>query len=149
MGTEPRRMTEAESHPDRQISRLEAEIETTRANLGAAIAELDRRRHAVLDWKRQLRRHGLLVAAIAALLVGLGAGARVLARRRSARRRRVSTKLGRFARAVGRMAEHPGRVASRNPTPLRRIAAGVATAAATAAARRWVSRSIAARKRRD
>jgi hypothetical protein len=62
--------------------RIEEEIQTLRGDLDGLIGELDRRRHAALDWRVQLRRHrrGLLIAVaiVAATATGLAA-----ARRRS------------------------------------------------------------------
>lgn len=48
---------------------LERRVETIRGDLDAIVAELDRRRRELLDWRLQLRRHrGAVVAIFAGVL---------------------------------------------------------------------------------
>ena len=59
-----------------RVRALGDEIDEVRERLDALVGELDRRRHAVLDWRRQLRRHALGLSMGALGLVALaGAGA--------------------------------------------------------------------------
>lgn len=143
MGAESDGMSEAHENPARRVGRLEADIETTRTKLGAAIAELDRRRHEAFDLKLQLRRHLVAAAGIAFAAAGLGFGIAALLRRRSARRHAPPARLRRFSNALSRMTEHPEKVAANDPGFGRRILVGAATAAAAAAARRSVAGAFA------
>jgi hypothetical protein len=90
---------------------LEHEADVARARLLGTIDELDRRRHQLLDWRLQIRRHvGDIMSAVGGLFIGVGATAIALAfeghrRQRNLRRER--------ARAAVRLWQHPERVASR------------------------------------
>ena len=78
--------------PREEARRLEGEIGALREDLGTLVAELDRRRHELMDVKLQLRRHARAVAITGA---GLAAGTAMLivmaVRRSRARRRRPPT----------------------------------------------------------
>lgn len=65
-----------------RVGALGREITEVRERLDVLVGELDRRRHAALDWRRQLRRHAVGVgmsalglAALASAGVALRAGA--------------------------------------------------------------------------
>jgi hypothetical protein len=75
------------------VQKLGDEIEEVRGRLDALADELDRRRHAALDWRLQLRRHalGLTMTALAVVVIAAGVAwrGRVLSaipRRRRSRR---------------------------------------------------------------
>jgi hypothetical protein len=76
--------------PDEAVRLLGAQIAALRDELGGLVAELDRRRHEVLDLRLQVRRH--VVAAIATAVSTVGAMAGIIwlgisrARRRGSRR---------------------------------------------------------------
>jgi hypothetical protein len=73
--------------PREDVSTLRTEIEEIRDDLGLYITELDRRRHAAFDVKRQFRKHRELALSIGVGLVGL-AGAVIAWRVKQARRPR-------------------------------------------------------------
>jgi hypothetical protein len=75
------------------VRALGEEIEEVRARLDVRADELDRRRHAALDWRLQLRRHAkglaLTIIGLAALTAaGMVVRAKVSARSRRRRSRR-------------------------------------------------------------
>jgi hypothetical protein len=76
-----------------RVRALGEEIEEVRARLDVLADELDRRRHAALDWRLQLRRHAkglaLTIIGLAALTAaGMVVRAKVSARSRRRRSRR-------------------------------------------------------------
>jgi hypothetical protein len=86
------RAVDAAGSPPR-VQKLGDEIEEVRGRLDALADELDRRRHAALDWRLQLRRHalGLTMTALAVVVIAAGVAwrGRVLSaipRRRRSRR---------------------------------------------------------------
>jgi hypothetical protein len=91
--------------PAVEISRLRAEIDATRDQLGTYISELDRRRHEALDLKLQVKKHPGLAIGAAAAAVGVAALAAVMV----IRARRPDT-LGR------RVRQTPARGAAPPPT---------------------------------
>jgi hypothetical protein len=135
-------MKNGSSHAD--VGRVSGEIDTLRNELGGLVAELDRRRHEALDLGLQVRKHPLLVAAVAtaaALVLG-GALALVVHGRRE--RRRPSVRARETRRALARLFDHPNRVAS-EPSVATKVGTAVAVALATALAKRLVARSVPAR----
>ncbi|MEO8585167.1 MAG: hypothetical protein ABI584_03320 [Acidobacteriota bacterium] len=54
--------------------RIRAEIDETREELGMYISELDRRRHAALDVKHQIRTHPRVVIGVGVAIVAAAAG---------------------------------------------------------------------------
>ena len=98
---------------------LELRADVVRDRLLDTIGAIDRRRHDVIDWKRQLFQHARQVALVSAALLGgiaLAAGAGVYrAKRRAADRR------GERLRALGRVWDHPERLAVRRRRPLQRV----------------------------
>ncbi len=74
----------ADTSRERKASEVVQDIEKARSDLGAYLAEIDRRRHEALDWRLQLRRHRTAVTLVGAgLAAGLGLAIAVLVRRRS------------------------------------------------------------------
>jgi hypothetical protein len=107
---------------------LGGEIATVRDELDALLAELDRRRHELLDVRLQVRRHALGAALTTVALVGTAAGFVWLGMWRRRERRRLPAQAGRLRQAMARMIEQPERVAA-EPT----MAGKIVTAAASAA----------------
>jgi hypothetical protein len=101
-----------------RVRQLGDEITDVRRRLDALVMELDRRRHNMTDWRRQLRLHareiavGVLVVAVA--VTAPVALARVRARRRSSllgRGGELREKARRFGQAFERITEDPDRLA--------------------------------------
>jgi hypothetical protein len=67
---------------------IEREIAGIRGTMGGVLRELDHRRHELLDWRLQLRRHGVALAVGAAALALVIVGWAVTRRRVQARRPR-------------------------------------------------------------
>ncbi len=125
------------------VQRVAGEIDTLRGELGALVAELDRRRQELFDLGLQVRRHpvAVAVAATAAALV-LG-GLVALAVRGRRERRRPTVRVRDARRALARILEHPDRVGA-DPGTARRILAAAGAAAGTALAKRLVDRYVSA-----
>jgi hypothetical protein len=78
-----------------RVRALGQEIDEVRARLDALVDELDRRRHAALDWRLQLRRHALGLTMSALGLAALaGAGTALRAAGFSATQRRHRSRQG-------------------------------------------------------
>ncbi len=126
---------------DGDVGRVAGEIDVLRHELGGLVSELDRRRHEALDVRLQMRRHPVLVAAVAtvaALLVG-GAIALVV---RDARQRRHPTRRAREVRdAFSRLVSNPRQVASQ-PSISNKVATAVGVAIATTVAKRLLDRAV-------
>ncbi len=123
------------------VGRVSGEIDTLRGELGALVAELDRRRHEALDIGLQVRRHPVAVA-VAAATLALALGGRI-ARAVSARRerRRPAARVRETRRALQRIMERPHQV-GRDPSIPRKVVAAVATAAAATLAKRLIQRQV-------
>jgi len=117
--------------------RLGAEIATVREELEVLLAELDRRRHDLLDVRLQLRRHATGTALTTLALAGVAAGAVWLSVRRRRRARRLTADAGLLPGAISGVTEHPGRA-----TAAATMAGKVATAAASAAVASLVRRAL-------
>ena len=122
---------------------LELEIEAVRTRLDRSLAELDRRRHELMDVKLQVARHPQAVV-IAGGVVVLLVGAVWLAGRRSRPEPLPLRKARRFGFAAERAMEHPERVA-RTPPLWEKIAASVGTTVAVALTKRVLDRALASR----
>ena len=129
-------MSEAEPE-EPKTGEIEREIDALRGELDGLVDELDRRRHAVFDWRLQLRQHAKPIAigagiALAALALGLIVRSR---RRTPTFAQRVAT----FARGVYEVGRDPGRLERTDPrwqTAAKQLAKTAALAAATGAVRR-------------
>lgn len=124
------------------VRRVSGEIDVLRRDLGSIVAELDRRRHEMLDVRLQARRHPVVVvvaAGGAALLVG---GLVALAIRQSRERRRPTRRVREARRALARLLDHPHRVAA-EPSVAVKIATAAGVAAGSAIARQLATRMMA------
>jgi putative intracellular protease/amidase len=133
--------------PSDDVHRVSGEIEALRRELGHMVSELDRRRHALLDVRGQVRRHPRLVLAVAggaALLLG-GLLAASLQRRHH--RARPSVRARETRRALARLLDHPERVGA-EPSPVVKIATAAGVAAGSAVARRVAEQLLAGALRR-
>jgi hypothetical protein len=122
--------------------RLATEIDAIRADIGALVDELDRRRREVFDVRLHARRHPVAAAAAGVALVAFLGGSVALLVHNERRKRRASYKARQLRIALGRMMEHPERVARGEPPPGEKILAAVGTAAATLLVRRALERAL-------
>src|SRR5262249_41067520 len=129
--------TAERSSPDEAVRTLGAEITAVREELGGLVAELDRRRHEMMDLKLQARRHAVGLGITAASLIGAAAGGVWLGVLQSRRRSRLSSRAGRLRQAVARMIDRPDRVAAEQ-----RVPGKIFTAAATAAVATVINRVL-------
>jgi hypothetical protein len=120
---------------------LGGEIATVRDELDALLAELDRRRHELLDVRLQLRRHAVGTALTTLALVGTAAGAVWLGRWRQRRQQRPSALAGRLREAIVRMTAHPERVAA-EPTMGGKILTAAASAGAALLVRKVLEQAV-------
>jgi hypothetical protein len=117
----------------RENSRLlEGEIAVLRDELTGLVAELDRRRHELTDYKLQARRHVVGITLTGAGLLASAAGFVWLSVWRSRRRSQATARMGRLREAVSRMVDRPDRVASGPGIPARILTAAANAAVATA-----------------
>jgi len=123
------------------VGKVSGEIDALRGELGALVAELDRRRHVAFDVGLQVRRHPVAVALAAATLALVAGGLIALAVAGRRRRQRPSVRARETQRALLRIARKPHRVAA-EPSMPGKIAIAAATAAAAALARRLVQRQV-------
>lgn len=125
--------------------KAEHEVEEIRNRLTGIARELDRRRHAALDVRGQLRRHAPAVGITAGALVLLVGGSIWLGHWRKARRARALSKARRLRVALSRMIAHPDDVARARPTvgkkALSAIVAAIAGVLAKTLAQRLVART--------
>ncbi|HET8540194.1 MAG TPA: hypothetical protein VFL83_10020 [Anaeromyxobacter sp.] len=128
------------------VGRVSGEIDSLRAELGALVGELDRRRHEAFDLGLQARKHPVAVAVAAATLALALGGLVALAVAARRHRRRPSVRAREARRALARILEDPHRV-GRDPSIPRKVVAAVATAAAATLARRLVQRQVAPARR--
>lgn len=132
--------TFAEAPPEDRASALQKDVEEIRDDLTGLVNELDRRRHAFFDVKRQISRHALPLALVGLGLVGVAAGAWALASRHRRRRDAVGSRAIRLRQASARMIDKPERVAS-SPTAMQKLSMASATAVISALAKRLASRA--------
>ncbi|WP_437607962.1 hypothetical protein WMF20_44940 [Sorangium sp. So ce834] len=124
-----------------QREEFERKADELRDRLLHTIQVIDRRRHALLDVKTQVRRHGAGVAAGGLLLAILG-GAAVIALVRGARARDERLRAERV-RALVRSWRHPDWVAPRGkPSVPREIGRKILVGAAYFAAMQLIRRGI-------
>ena len=64
-------MGEGTSGVKRTPEDLEREVETIRESMDPVLQELDARRHELVDWKLQLRRHGPTLMKAGAVVAGV------------------------------------------------------------------------------
>lgn len=109
------------------------EVREIRENLTGIVRELDHRRHELLDWRLQLRRHSGIVAIAAGAAVLLIGGSILLRVRRRRIEARTMTRVKKMRRALARFVEDPDQVApARVPMGKTVATAALSAAAATA-----------------
>jgi hypothetical protein len=118
--------------PRENSRQLEGEIAVLRDELTGLVAELDRRRHELTDFKLQARRHVLGVTLTGASLLASAAGFVWLSVWRSRRRSQATARMGRLREAVSRMVDRPDRAAAEPGIPARILTAAANAAVATA-----------------
>ena len=123
------------------VGKVSGEIESLRGELGALVAELDRRRHEAFDLGLQARRHPVAVAVVAATLALAVGGLVALVVAGQRRRQRPTERLKETRRALARILDQPHRV-GRDPSIPRKVVAAAATAAAAALAKRLIQRQV-------
>lgn len=128
------------SKPEAEI---EHEIEEVRKRLDKSLAELDRRRHDLMNVRLQVSKHPQAVI-IAGGVVALLVGAVWIAARRSRAEPEPVRKMRRFRFAAERAVEHPERVARTAPL-WEKIAASVGTTVAVALTKRLLDRALSDR----
>ena len=111
---------------------LDGEIASLREELAGLVAELDRRRHELLDVKLQARRHALGMALTSVALLATASGFVWLGTWHSRRRRTTLSRVGRLREAISRMIDRPERVAAEPGVPARILTAAANAAVATA-----------------
>jgi hypothetical protein len=111
---------------------LDGEIAALREELAGLVAELDRRRHELLDIKLQARRHALGMAVTSVALLATASGFVWLGAWRSRHRRTKVARIGRLREAISRMIDRPERVAAEPGMPARILTAAANAAVATA-----------------
>ena len=130
-----------EASPRESSRQLEGEIALLREELGGLVAELDRRRHELMDIRLQARRHALGAALTGVGLLASAAGFVWLGAWRARRRRTAMARLGRLREADSRMVERPERVATERGIPAK-ILTTAASAAAAAAIKKALERGL-------
>jgi len=149
-GSEDRDMIEGGDTPrasaqdgqERRPEVLEREVEEIRDNISGIVGELDRRRQELVDWRLQLRKHGVLIAAVgASCVVGFGLTVAVGSARRR-RRKQPFAKARRLRDAVERMIEHPELVARPHPSIGRKALSAIVTVVASALAKTVIRRIL-------
>jgi hypothetical protein len=125
----------------RSVGEVERDVVGLRGDIGRLVEELDRRRHAALDVRHQLRSHPVAAAAVIGGIAFLVGGFIALSMRRRSRMHRTRERARNVRRAFERMATHPDEFA-REPGMLEKIAVAAGTAAATMMVRRALDRSM-------
>src|SRR5205823_3420760 len=104
-------------------------------HLDSIVAELDRRRHALMSMGSRVTRPAVLASAGGAL-AALTTGAVVLGVQLRHRRQRLPARVRRLREALGRMVDRPDQVARAKPTIWKKVLSTVLTAIAGVAAKR-------------
>lgn len=139
-GTSPDAKASAMS-PRQTAQQLETEIEALRDELEPLVAEVDRRRHELLDVKLQLRRHAWQIALAGAGVIAVTASLVWLGVRRAPRRPSLLSRASRLREGVARMIDRPERVAA-DRTLAGKMLTAAATAALSATAKKAVERLV-------
>lgn len=128
--------------PAERARGLETEIEHLRTRLDRSLSELDRRRHELMDYKLQMRRHpqALMIAGGVLLLLFGGVAYSVYnSRKHGLAMRRARKYKGAMRRAV----DHPENVARKSePGVGAKILASVGTTVAVALAKKLIERTV-------
>jgi hypothetical protein len=129
------------NEPPRKAARaLENEITEIRSRLDVSLAELDRRRHELMDLRLQMTRHPLVFAGAGAAVVFLlgGVGYSIY---RSRKREELPQKARRLRIAMGRAVDKPHKVARGEAPIWEKIVAAVGVTIATSLAKKLVERT--------
>lgn len=130
--------------PAEQSREIEVEIDHLRTRLDRSLAELDRRRHELMDVKLQMRRHpqALMIAGGVMLLIFGGVAYSVYSSRRHSTAMRRAQK---YRGALRRAADHPELVARKTkvePGAVEKILGAVGTTVAVALAKKVIERTL-------
>ena len=127
----------AEPRPPREIER---DIEHLRTRLDHSLAELDRRRHELVDVRLQMQRHPrVFIGAGAFVVLVLGGVGYAIYHAR--KREELPRKARRLRIAIGRAVDKPQRVARGQPPVWEKIVAAVGVTIATSLAKKMVERT--------
>jgi hypothetical protein len=127
-------------------AKAEREVTEVRDRLTGIVRELDRRRHAVMDIRGQLRRHQPAVAISAGTLVLLAGGAIWLGVWLNRRQQRPLAKAHRLRLALGRAIAHPDEVARTKPGLGKKVLSVLITTAVGVVAKALTQRLVAQMK---
>ena len=119
---------------------LEREVNGIRAGLDAILAELDRRRHELTDWRLQVRRHPFKAALLGGGVLAVVGGTIALAVLRHRRRHRPREKARRLWKALSRMLDDPDAVARPSPSAEQELLAAAGSPVVAALAKRLLRR---------
>ena len=127
-------------HVEKQPREIEREIEHLRTRLDRSLAELDRRRHELLDVKLQMKKHpGIVLGAGGVVLLMRGGVAFAIVRAR--KRQELPAKAHRFRIALGRAVDKPQKVARGDAPWWEKILASVGTTIAVSLAKKALDRA--------
>jgi hypothetical protein len=141
LGVTPSNTAEGKPPPRAMAETLGSEVAMVRAELDSLLAELDRRRHAALDVRLQLRRHALGATLTSLAFVGTAAESVWLGGWRRRRHDRLIARAGRFRQAISRMIERPERVGA-EPTMAGKIATATVSAGVAALIKKALARGV-------
>jgi hypothetical protein len=127
----------AETRPPREI---EHDIEHLRTRLDRSLAELDRRRHELMDVRLQMRKHPRVFIGAGAVVV-LMLGGVAFAVYRSRKREELPQKARRLRIAVGRAVDEPHKVARGEAPVWEKIVAAVGTTIAVNLTKKMIDRA--------
>ena len=130
---------EAKAEP-RAPREIEREIEHLRTRLDRSLAELDRRRHELMDVRLQMRKHPQVFVGAGAVVV-LMLGGVAFAVYRSRKRQELPAKAKRLRIAIGRAVDAPENVARGDPPVWQKIAAAVGTTIAVSLTKKLIDRT--------
>jgi hypothetical protein len=121
---------------------LARDVEGIRDDMTDVVREIDRRRHELLDWRQQLRKHAVPVGiGVIAVASTVGAVAAVAVRRRR-QRDRLARKMAMVRDALARMIAHPENVARPAPSVGRSAVSTAASVLVGALAKTVVQRAM-------
>ena len=127
--------------PRKLARELEHDVEQARSSLDQSLAELDRRRHEVLDLRLQVRRHPVVAAVAGAMVLGVVGGI-VYAVWAAQQRNKTITKAQRLREAISRMIDKPHKVAKSEPTVPEKVLGAIGTTAATIIVKKLLERAM-------
>ena len=119
---------------------IERDIEHLRTRLDRSLAELDRRRHELMDIKLQMRRHPAVFIGAGAVVV-LALGGIGFAIYRSRKREEVPQKAKRLRIAIGRAVDEPHKVARGEAPVWEKIVAAIGTTIAVNLTKKIIERT--------